>query len=549
MRRPFKYKEVFLWISFALMMILKFGYYGFEYYPVIDDWIQYGVYPLFDNIFKDVIVRIGTYSVRPLAGLTDPYIWGRFWGNMRLPFIMITMLHIASGIMIRRVLAFNRINSSLIFLIFFGILPLGFEATYWISAASRIVVGLFFMTLSLLLLCYLIFSSKRSGNIFIHQNRIFMFVAFFVTQLISFGFYEQVAVLSFFSAMMIVFANWKAIKNKWVAALPIINLMIIMGYYFMFSRTGSFGGRSQTINANDNFWVQMGETWSGISDLWSIAHFPLYRNGFMRGIGVLINNHSYLYMVAILIASGIAAYVFLRIDENNTIKTDSIKLLVGLLLFMVPYIPHLMLKDIWISNRNAFSSFIGFALVIEAIADILLRKSMYKTIKSVLVGYLVFIFIVVNISELTDYRQVSRVDLTIGKNILESYKNMGKPQGNQKSLLFGTASAYVVQNAYYHEHILNITDSDWALTGGVRAISGNPAFPYTTPIAANKPFPLNEVILEEYILFGIDREFDVFPLDVLRHKGDPIKLVTEAGQIYGQIEEKSNGIYVFKYAK
>ena len=149
------------WFTFIGLMLIKYGYYGFEYFPVLDDWIQYGGYPFYPDIFQDVILEMKTYTARPLASLSDPYIWGQFWGMMGIPFLIITLLHAASGYFLYKVLAAQKLFVGMPFLVVYGLLPLGSEATYWISASSRIVVGVFWMALALFLLSLYVDNGKK----------------------------------------------------------------------------------------------------------------------------------------------------------------------------------------------------------------------------------------------------------------------------------------------------------------------------------------------------------------------------------------------------
>lgn len=134
-------KRIFLDFSFLAALILKIFSMGFTYYPVLDDHIQYGCYPLYEKL-SYVLFGIGTAKTRPLAALFDTAVWGSFspscvgaFGDYPTPlFVGKTFRPYPSPF---RHCDYAHILRNIL------LLPLGFEGTYWISASSRLVVGLF----------------------------------------------------------------------------------------------------------------------------------------------------------------------------------------------------------------------------------------------------------------------------------------------------------------------------------------------------------------------------------------------------------------------
>ena len=85
-----------LWVIVAAA-IVRMGFFGFKYFPLLDDYIQYGLYPIAQNPFINIYLKIGNYASRPLAGIFDIYIWGKFWGNMGVALFILTLLHALSA--------------------------------------------------------------------------------------------------------------------------------------------------------------------------------------------------------------------------------------------------------------------------------------------------------------------------------------------------------------------------------------------------------------------------------------------------------------------
>ncbi|MGE4283448.1 MAG: glucosyltransferase domain-containing protein [Clostridia bacterium] len=534
------------WITLLGLVILKYGYYGFKYYPVIDDWIQYGGYSLYDHIFRDVILRIGTYTTRPIASLSDPYLWGQLWDNMWVAFLIITLLHFISAWLLYKVFEYNRLPIGMVFLAIFLLLPLGTEATYWISASSRIVVGIFFMALSLYFLSIYMHSNSgvwgaRSGEL---RNKKLLLTGFALTHLISFGYYEQVIILSFASTVLLIAANWMSLKRKWIAVIPFINLGIIGAYYKMFGGTGNVAQRGNMIDGN--FSEHFSRVMDKISDVWGRSHLPLYPNGFNRGISLLFNNHSYFYLFLIILLSISAGVLASQEKSYKDIKLNGIKIFLGFALFCAPFAIYFLLNDIWISNRNAFTSFIGLGLLAEGITHIVNRNKITNMIKGIVICYAVFIFMIVNISELTDYKNVSQIDRQISSNVVSAIDDNEFFEGRKKVVVFGTLPKYIEQNSYFHEHIHNVTESDWAFTGGIRAVARNAKIQYVRPVHKWSAATLDDTMWGSDIILGIDNERNVFHLKHREGNNGDILLSKMNGEYFGELQKQDDERYVLE---
>ena len=64
-----------------LLVFMRFIYYGFNYYPQLDDYIQYYSYRQFLGTIPEIIQKLGLLSARPLAGLMDITIWNYFFNT------------------------------------------------------------------------------------------------------------------------------------------------------------------------------------------------------------------------------------------------------------------------------------------------------------------------------------------------------------------------------------------------------------------------------------------------------------------------------------
>lgn len=436
------------WLCIALLAVnvIKFGFFGFQYFPVLDDYIQYHNYSLYDNLLRDVFQRAGTLCTRPLAGLLDAFLWSRFWGHMGLALLAITVLHVMAVWLLYCVFARTGVPCGRIFLAVCTLYPLLTEGTYWISASSRLVVGLFFAALAAFLLCRYL-DGSRAWNL----------AGFAVCNLISYGFYEQVIAVSCLLALFVLWAG----RRKWhLAAIPLGNL-ILVGLYYLSCRSAGVNTARSALSLD--FLAHLGSIWEQVSAALGQFHWALLKNSFIRGLELLSGRWWY------LAAIGLSAVLFAASGGTDSSSRSRRKAALALLLIAVPFAPFLILEDCHISFRNVWLPFIGFAML----ADMVFSAHTAR----VAAGVLAACCLVCNVSELADYRAVYLADRAICTQIVPFVGD-----GSRPVYLVGAKPSYVSLSSYFHEHIHNVTQSDWALTGAVRSYAGNVHIQKVVPV-------------------------------------------------------------------
>lgn len=534
------------WMTFLALMFVKYGYYGFKYYPVLDDWIQYGGYPRYPDVFRDVILGMSTYTTRPLASLSDPYLWGQFWGVMGIPFFLITMMHAASAYFLVKVAEYHKLPVGMPFLIVYGLLPLGTEATYWISASSRLVVGVFWMALALYILTLYIK----------HRKQVYLWI-FLVLHLISLGYYEQVIIISCFCAVLILLVNWRRLPSKLAMVVPFFNFLVIAAYYKAFDSSGNVAARGRFIQKE--YLTHFGKVIDAVCDIFFGVQAALMKNGFRRGLKVFLDHGSYAYFLLIIllsIAAGVFGVYFLvkgkkagnGAEDNHppSYIMCIAALLLGFILFWIPLAINFLLEVIWISNRNMFTSFIGLALMVEGMLGLIFRGRVGDILRGMGIAVVTLMLLVVNVSEITDYKKTGEIDRQICENIIASIDDPSFYQGERRAILLNPDATYVRQNSFYHDHILNATSSDWALTGAVRAVAGNMKIKqFITQAWPGSGIKIDDEAWNSAIILAIEKDLSVVPLRVKGPIGKKVNLYTIDGQEYGFAEllEGRGGYY------
>lgn len=434
-------KKEYEYLLFAVMVALtlfRFSYLGLKYTPYLDDYIQYSYYPQLQNKWQRVYWGgAGVLFTRPLAGLFDLLIWSRFWNSLGLAVGIISVLHGLSAVFFYKAFNMCGLRVGNLFLVFYILMPVNCEATYWLSAASRIVVSMFFVSLM---------------TYFCADKRLFLFSVF---NLISIWFYEQTAVLS------LALAIWVCLRQnkKWWIAVPVISAFFLAVFYLKFGILGDNAHRILQVNLGA-FWQNIVLTLNNFLNILLGVQFTLLTRGFARGFAKIALDFSLLWLVCLTVLS-IMFFAISQKCENQKIKVYDIAW--GLFFLLVPLMPFFLLGEKGFNLRNMAPCILGLAVALDRAAS-----SIGKKYICVLGAILVFWFSVVSVSEVTDYSQVANQNFKLATQIAQSVKS------DTETVRVKVATPkYYPQNAPYRDHIISMTDSDWGMTGIVRAVSGN----------------------------------------------------------------------------
>lgn len=324
-----------------------------NYTPVLDDYIMYQGYPLYTVLYLFQTVRV--WTARPVANILDVFLWARFSENLFVLFLLFAVLRFVSVILLSRFFeeqGFPKETMCILLLL----CPIGVEATGWLSAASRIVVGLFFMSLAL---WYLIHDYWGRFSLFLF---------------LSFGCYEQFWLIGL---VLSVYDIWK--RNRKRVWIPFV-LSSLMGMYTLCFQTWSTSPR---MNGEINVSIC-----SQISEIWTKALFQLIPQSICRGF-------SYLNLWLII---AIFLVCFLLLNNWKEKEPAKGRKILGIVLFGVSYLPFLLSQQ-GLSFRMLYLSFIGLSLLIPP------KKWLWIP--------LAFLFCIGSAGELKDYQNAGRKDYTI----------------------------------------------------------------------------------------------------------------------------------------
>lgn len=468
--------DLVLFVCIVSMIFMRFAFCGFSYAYQGDDYIQYHNYPSSQS-YIELIKQEGLFSSRPLAIILDLYVFAPFWNNMIFAVLLISVMYGASAVLFYKI--FRRfLGTGIFFVVFYSLLPLCSEGTYWVSASSRIVSGLFFTAVSLFALVK-----------FADGERIISAVIFVIFQLLSFSVYEQIFILSFLICVVfaVIFALQKN-RRAYIALASLANSAI----YFLFTSTfGSDGTLSKRMDIvspfTKYFWnTQLEYASRQIGAAFIKGGTLTLVKGFYRGIKLIFSEKNFLYLILAAALSALLLFLIKRSESN--VSGAAIKpvftMIIALVLAIAPAAAFIFIGNTWFSLRGTVPCMVGAAILFDLILRLIVRNR--KAAGKYIVAAFALIFIIAGASETYDYHQSYKKDTAA----INALAELSTAAGNVRIGIINLNSTHLSeQNYLYHEHITGVTESEWALRGAIIAKTGGEIKPSIVPLdVLNFPF-------------------------------------------------------------
>jgi hypothetical protein len=461
---PLNKRTLLLLLVIFGLIFIRYCYYGFEYFYQLDDYIQYHNYDArLSNPFAQ-IMSMGMLAARPLAGCADLLVWTHFFPVMILGVLLISAMYAASAVLLQRVWS-RHFGTGHLFLAVYSLLPLGFEGTYWMSAATRIVTGLFFAAAALYMFEQWCEKGKKRALVF-----------FGLLQLISYGFYEQVLVFSATSILLSAFYHDRTQRRRsaW-ALLSFGNAAAYLLFVHSFPNSPLYKNRMKLLlPTNADYWsMHFPSVLDQVKKAFFEGGYYTLAKGFKRGAALLFSDVNVLYIVGVLALS--AALFFLTKHSPPQKKRSAVGFVAGLILALAPVLPFFFFENSWFSLRGTVTSFCGIALMADALFVMVISKAKDgRLITACTAAVLAIIFCTASISELYDYRQTTANDRNVEALLADALREDGNLDKNLNVGILNLKPTYLTdQNYNYHEHIQGVTSSYWALYGVLECYNGS----------------------------------------------------------------------------
>ena len=469
-KKLIKNRDFVLFISCFFMLLVRYFWRGIAYYPQLDDYIQYYDYRHFYSSLGEAISSLGLLKARPFAGIMDIAFWSSFWDNMWISVVLISLMYAASGIILKKVFK-KYFNVSNFFVILYGLAPFGFEAFYWLSAASRIVVGMFLASVSLWLY-----------QKFIEKGKWAQLILAVLFQFASFGFYEQVMVFSITATLLMgIYHVFKKEKRGYFTLLTFLSVAMLFAVTKLQSASTLYDSRMSLVLP----FTGQGFTENLVRALKQYAYIlkgaaEITAKGFVNGLKLAVK---YMAFIPVLLA-GVLTYVIAAKCRGEQKKEKGkgrliLGLVCGFLLFLAPMTPFFILKDSYIPMRNMAISLCGAALMADILLTAVLPK---KYMDGAICAAALIVFTFAGFSELDTYKMSHEKDTQAAEAIASE-------EIGEKTAVIGLEEYWDEDQIFkYKEHVYSTCSSDWALTGMVRCYKNDPNVPLIMPISEKTPY-------------------------------------------------------------
>ena len=456
---------------------------GLEYWPQLDDYIQYHNYPTAES-FSALQKAVGLLASRPLAGIADYFVWGRMFSFMLLGVAIISLLYAVTTLVLWSVLGrFFRVGP--LFPVIMALLPLGVEGTYWMSASTRVVVGMFWAALAAWL--FLKWMDRPKG---------WTLAAFLVCQLLPFGFYEQAGILAVTLTVGTAILRYvyraedrkKCLLALWAPASMVLYLLLTR----LLSNGGVYGSRAALILPVSRYYFNtflpdiLGQIWKVFIN----ADLRILMRGFIRAAQQLLRGQLLLWFVlTAALCAGVCLLGRKTKAEEGRLPLW-LQLLSGLLLAAAPVTLFLIQDKPWFSLRGAVTSFPGLALMADGVMEALWTKTgVRREAPAALAALCALAFCMAGASEIADYRDTYQADQRAARAVLDVISADLADEEDYPALsvgILGLEPTFLPrQNYLWHEHVTGCTESSWAFSGLVGSLADGLALPSLSPLPSS----------------------------------------------------------------
>ena len=513
-----------------LMLVQRFLTGGYK--PVMDDWFLYGdLYTNTADRIKEFAIPNEKFSIRPFAGVFDCFVNAPLFRHIWIAQLLVTLALLVGAFLIIRTLRRNNAAGAGFFMCILCLFPVGFEATYWLAAATRVCYSLLFIGAAIFALDNY-YKSRRTGSLILYA----------VLGLVSVGFYEPAIVIYVILTMFIIWNNYKDKKTLIPVIILSAQICLIGLYYILNSGAGEIESRGGIVE--NNFMEHAALVAQYIKDIFLTKSVELMKNGFSKGLLVILGGHKFIKLAGLLVLSlGFGIFSALCIKKRRF----SFKILaLGIALFFGGIILYFVLGSDRIPLRLVYFSYLGIGIVIDEIL-MLLPYKLSRILCTPALTFFAFIFTIAGIGEVCDYQKTSDFDVYITQQLIDLDTPERITDVNKNTYLFGGQHSYEETRCiHYLDHIRGASGNYADITVCMRHLTN---VPFTNSIAA---FTYGDTqIMKPYIdqeglcnFYNIEYDKTVVSVDLVSD-GENYSVVREDGSLVGTLIKVDDVSYQF----
>lgn len=488
----------------ALLLIVRAFIYGFRYFPYADDKIQYWYFRTFSS-FGALQAKSGVLGSRPLAGLADYFVWSRM--PFVLDVIMISVIFAVSAVLLRQALR-RYFDLSALFPVLLTLMPLGIEGSYWLSASTRIIMGMLAAVLAEIMFIKWLDTSGVRGALCL--------AASFLLMTASYGFYEQTGLLA--SALLLVTAFLEGRRSGlrplgFLLCLPSALAAFYIPTFFRVKGSPYSARIDDAVKGGTPLNDRLGRFMEQLDKVFFQEGGELLTRGFSRGAAEIaaggLAGKMVLVVFLCLLLFAIAfseknGRTFVpgvhrhnrsrRRKVNGRTRTGSVMswdlaagLIVSAVLTAAPLTVFMLMSEPSLACRNALPCFAGIALFADLMVSWLSSlggEKWRRLIPAVLAALLALYFMVCGISEMWCYKTVWEKDSRLAVPLAEALEEDGADKWAQ-----GESSAVigaVWDGRRISRHIESASSYSWSLGVMLRYTAKDKDLPNVVPLDSSE---------------------------------------------------------------
>ena len=502
------------------------------YKPVMDDWFLYGdLYTNAADRITQFAIPNEKFTIRPIAGIFDCFVNALLFSHLWIAQLLVTLSLLFGAFLIIRTLRKNNAAGAGFFLCLVCLFPVGLEATYWLAAATRISYSMLFIGAAVFALDSYYKTSRRRS-----------LILYAVLGLISVGFYEPAIVIYVILTLFVIWNNHKDKKTLVPVIILAAQICLIGLYYVINAGAGEIESRGGIVE--NDFTEHTLLVWGYIKDIFCSKSLELMRNGYQKGLDIILGGHRLIKLALISVISlGFGVFSAVCIKKH---KFSFKVIILGIALFFGGIILNFVLGSDRIPLRLVYFSYLGIGLVIDELLT-LLPYTLNRAVCAVALTCLAFVFTVAGIGEVRDYQQTSDFDVYITQQLIDLDTPERITDVNKNTYLFGGQHSYEETRCiHYLDHIRGASGNYADITGCMRHLTN---VPFTNSIAT---FTYGDTqIMKPYIdqegvcsFYNIEYDKTVVRADLVSD-GENYNVVREDGSLVGTLVKVDDTRYQF----
>lgn len=497
-----KYRTEFSALLMFVLLMLQRTIFGFRYFPMIDDWfLYYG-----KGTIENYVDRMDL-SVRPFAGIADTFIFTPMADHMEIMLLVLTLMLAAAVYFLNKAFSGSKMSSGAMIMIFIALVPIGFEALYWISASSRIIVALFFTSLCL-------YGEAR----YLSGRKKRYLVMFALSSPLAVGFYEMMIPI-FFALTVIIMLKHR--RSVWIMVFPVVFTAVIICHYVLGQGDPVMEERATIISA-DLLGYHIYDTFYWYIKVLGELQFKMIGDAFLDGVRVMLEHP----VCSVLIVLVSAAFSMLARGEKNDGRLWY-DLLMGVALIAAAVSVTFILSYVRIPFRVAYLLCIGAALMLEAVLCRVLPGWAYKSVAFILV----LGSTICNIGELSLYKWNYERDSEYCDMVMDK---TGACDSEKHIYIFNERSYWYDDRVKHYEYVKAVPENFASITGMIRYRSGKGDINNVMTVHDGDVIAAYDVRGRDAELYYINGDGELMPCYAAEEDGN-YQIKSDAGEFIGSL--------------